>query len=82
MSHKMERKLEMNHYLVLFLKSYHLKEKVMPTHFMKWLFFASGYSSSAAKVGRALSDLHYPVNLSELGGAAKWASNIEQGNRF
>ena len=53
----------------------------MPTLFVKWPFFASGYSSSAAKVGRALSDLPSPAHLSEPDGAARWTSNTEEGDR-
>lgn len=53
----------------------------MPTFFIKWLFFAFAYPSSAAKVGRAFSDVPYPGHLSELDGAARWTSNTEQGDR-
>lgn len=53
----------------------------MPTLFVKWLLFASCYPSSAAKVGRALSDLPSPAPFSELDGAARWTNNTEEGDR-
>lgn len=53
----------------------------MPTLCVKWPFFASGYPSSAAKAGKALSDLLSPAHFSELDGAARWTSNTEEGDR-
>lgn len=79
-SQKMERKLETNHHLVLFLKSYHYTNKLSQNS--SWNGFSLHLCpSSAAKVGRALSDFPYPVHLSELDGAARWTSNTEQGDR-